>query len=102
MTGVQTCALPIYHWILFNISPSIKKIKENSVPQGASQALNSWNKNSYGGPCPPSGTHRYFFKLYAINTILDLDENAKKADVEQAIEGDIIQRAELIGLYSRS
>lgn len=89
------------HWILFNISPQIKKIEENSIPRGAVQGKNSWNNSNYAGPCPPSGTHRYFFKLYALNTILDLDENAAKADVENAMEGHVINVAELIGLYSR-
>lgn len=91
------------HWVLFNISPRIKKIEENSAPKGAIQALNSWSKNNYGGPCPPkdSGKHRYFFKLYALNKILDLDENAKKSDVEAEMEGSVINVAELIGFYSR-
>jgi len=61
------------HWVVWNISPQTHEIKENSVPNGANQGLNDFRKRSYGGPCPPSGTHRYFFKLYALDTILTLD-----------------------------
>src|SRR3989338_10824520 len=60
------------HWTMWNIDPAITEIGENSVPAGAVQGLTSSNKNAYGGPCPPSGTHRYFFKLYALDTLLDL------------------------------
>ena len=90
------------HWIIFNISPKIKKIEENSVPKGAVQGKNSWGKNSYGGPCPPSGIHRYFFKLYALDSILNLGSNAKKEDVERAMQGHILAKGELVGLYSRA
>ena len=58
-------------------------------------------KNNYGGPCPPSGTHRYFFKVYALDTELNLDESATKADVEKAMKGHILAKGEFIGLYSR-
>ncbi len=89
------------HWVLFNIDTAIAKIDEDSVPLNAVQGKNSWERNDYGGPCPPSGTHRYFFKLYALNTILDLNKNAKKVDVERAMRQHIIGKTELIGLYSR-
>jgi hypothetical protein len=89
------------HWVLFNIPNDTRMIAEDSVPEDAVQGLNSWPKNSYGGPCPPSGTHRYFFKLYALDSILGLDEGATKADVEQAMQGHIIEKAELIGLYKK-
>lgn len=88
------------HWILFNVQPTAK-IAENSVPPGAVQGKNSWGKNEYGGPCPPSGTHRYVFKLYALDSPLDLDEKATKQDVENAMEGHIIAQAKLTGLYSK-
>lgn len=89
------------HWVLFNIDTAIAKIDEDSIPRGAIQGKNSWERNDYGGPCPPSGTHRYFFKLYALNTILDLNKNAEKVDVERAMRQHIIGKTELIGLYSR-
>ena len=88
------------HWVMWNI-PRIDAIKEDSVPTGAVQGLNSWPKNSYGGPCPPSGPHRYFFKLYALNTTLDLPGNAGKQDLEKAMQGHILDKAELIGLYRK-
>ncbi len=89
------------HWVVWNISPQTRVIKENDTPPGASSGLNDFRKKSYGGPCPPSGTHRYFFKLYALDTALDLPAGAKKADVEKAMKGHIISRTQVIGLYKR-
>ncbi|MBD3252669.1 YbhB/YbcL family Raf kinase inhibitor-like protein [Candidatus Pacearchaeota archaeon] len=89
------------HWILFNI-PVIGKIEENSVPEGAVQGINDFKKPEYGGPCPPGGTHRYFFKLYALDTELDLAEGATKAEVEQAMKNHVLDKTELVGLYSRN
>lgn len=86
------------HWIVWNIEPT-NKIDEDSVP--GIQGRNSWSKNNYGGPCPPSGTHRYFFKLYALDTELNLSENSTKHDVEKAMHGHIVEKAELIGLYKK-
>lgn len=86
------------HWIVWNISPK-ETIEENSVP--GIEGMNDFQKTSYGGPCPPSGTHRYFFKVYALDKKLELDSNSKKKDVEKAMEGHIIAKGELIGLYSR-
>ncbi len=90
------------HWILFNINPATKTISEDSVPQGAIQGLNSWNRNNYGGPCPPSGTHRYVFKLYALDTTLSLTSNAKKSNIENAMKDHILAQTTLVGVYSRS
>jgi Raf kinase inhibitor-like YbhB/YbcL family protein len=89
------------HWVVWNINPDTREIKENSVPKGAQQGLNDFRKNDYGGPCPPSGTHRYFFKLYALDTILKLGSKAKKSDLEEAMKGHILEKAELVGLYRR-
>jgi Raf kinase inhibitor-like YbhB/YbcL family protein len=89
------------HWVLWNISPSTKDLKENSIPEGAEQGMNDFRKRSYGGPCPPSGTHRYFFKLYALDTTLTLGPNTAKASLEKAMKGHIIAQCELIGLYKR-
>jgi len=90
------------HWVVWNISPQTKEIKENDTPKGASFGLNDFRKKSYGGPCPPSGTHRYFFKLYALDTALDLPAGAKKADTEKAMKGHIISQTQVIGLYKKS
>jgi len=88
------------HWVVWNI-PIVSEIKENSVPAGAVQGLNDFKKHDYGGPCPPSGTHRYMFKLYALDITLDINENSEKQDVENAIKGHILAQTKLIGLYSR-
>jgi len=86
------------HWVVWNI-PISGKINENSVP--GIEGLNSAGKHSYVGPCPPLGTHRYFFKLYALDTKLDIEKNSKKEDVENAMRGHVIESGEIIGLYSR-
>jgi len=89
------------HWIVWNISPDVKNIEEDSVPQNSIQGTNSSGKSSYGGPCPPSGTHRYRFKLYALDKKLDLSSSARKSDVEREMKGHILAQAEMVGLYSR-
>lgn len=86
------------HWVVWNIKP-INKIEENSSP--GIQGTNDFGKNDYGGPCPPSGKHRYFFKLYALDTELDIDVSAHKKDIEKIMEGHILEKAELIGLYEK-
>jgi len=85
------------HWVVFNIPPATARISENSIP--GIQGKNSWGKNEYGGPMPPSGTHRYFFKIYALDIELGLDENIDKNGIEEAMENHILDKAELIGLY---
>ncbi len=87
------------HWIAYDI-PVTDLIEEGSMP--GTVGINSFGKNGYGGPCPPSGTHRYFFKLYALDEILGLPEGLEKRDVQNAIEGHILEQAELIGLYTKS
>jgi hypothetical protein len=91
------------HWILYNIPTNVSGVKENSVPSGAIQGLNSWSKNNYGGPCPPSGTHRYVFKLYALNVeSVNLSEkNATKANVLKEMSGKVLSQAQLVGLVSK-
>jgi len=87
------------HWIVWNIPPT-SKIGENTVP--GTEGMSSYRKHAYGGPCPPYGTHRYFFKVYALDVQLDLGSNSKKKDVEKAMEGHILAKGELVGLYRRS
>lgn len=90
------------HWILYNISPNIEFINENSKPGTALVGLNDFEKNDYGGPCPPSGTHRYFFKLYALSEKLeDMPEFTDKDMLIEAMNTLVIESAELIGLYSK-
>lgn len=88
------------HWVVFNVNPLINEIKQNTQPQGT-PGKNSGGRNSYQGPCPPSGTHRYFFKLYALDATLNLPEGSTKKQVESAMQGHILAKAELVGLYKR-
>lgn len=87
------------HWVTFDISV-ISEIKENSIP--GKQGNNTAGGRKYIGPCPPSGTHRYFFKIYALDMMLNLQEGLTKAQLEKAMENHILGKAELIGLYKRS
>ena len=86
------------HWVVYNM-PVVSRIDEGAVP--GSQGSNDFGKRDYGGPCPPSGAHRYFFKLYALDTDLDLAEGVDKHTLENAMEGHILDKAELVGLYER-
>lgn len=87
------------HWIVWNIPASTSKIEENTVP--GMEGINSARQSGYMGPCPPGGTHRYFFKVYALDVDLDLGINSRKKDVEIAMQGHILAKGELVGLYSR-
>jgi hypothetical protein len=87
------------HWVLFNIDPKTQEIKENSIPQGALRGKTSAGRFDYVAVCPPSGTHRYFFKLYALDAVLDLT-GPTKVELEGKMQGHILKEAELIGLYS--
>lgn len=86
------------HWVVFNM-PVVSRIKENSAP--GTQGVNDFGKARYDGPCPPLGTHRYFFKLYALDTEFDLQEGADKQTLEDSMQGHILARAELIGLFKK-
>lgn len=89
------------HWVVWNIDAGTREIPENTVPPGALQGTTDFGKQKYGGPCPPSGTHRYFFKLYALNAPLAIAAGARKAKLEEAMGGQLLGKAELIGLYRR-
>lgn len=88
------------HWIVFNIPPDTHEILEGSEPRGVHGKGTSGNLE-YHGPCPPDREHRYFFKVYALDTMLELSEGASKAELEQAMQGSILDQAELIGRYAR-
>jgi Raf kinase inhibitor-like YbhB/YbcL family protein len=95
------------HWVLYNVPATVKELpegvkKEEKLPDSTLQGRNDFRKIGYGGPCPPPGKpHRYFFKLYALDTKLNLKAGASKADVERAMKGHILGEAELIGQYGR-
>jgi Raf kinase inhibitor-like YbhB/YbcL family protein len=89
------------HWTVWNIDPAATEIPENSVPFGAVEGVTDFGEPGYRGPCPPSGTHHYFFKLYALDTDLGLSASATVQDIEEAMDGHMIDSAELVGLYKR-
>lgn len=86
------------HWVVFDI-PVISEIAENSIP--GKQGINDFGKKNYGGPCPPSGTHRYFFKIYALDVNLNLRQGIQKRELEGAMQGHILEKADLVGLYKK-
>jgi Raf kinase inhibitor-like YbhB/YbcL family protein len=94
------------HWVVYNISPQTTSLPENAsksgMPAGAVQGKNDWGKPEYGGPCPPIGRHRYFFKLYALDTTLTGLKDATKADLERAMKGHIVDSGELMGTYQKA
>lgn len=90
------------HWVVWNIDPMTQFIKEESVPPGAFEGKTSFGKIGYGGPCPPSGKpHRYRFKLYALDVVLDLDEGAPLTLLEDEMEDHVVEECELVGTYER-
>lgn len=89
------------HWILYNISPDTKIIDDNNLPQGVKSGFTSFRRLGWGGPCPPNGVHRYFFKLYALDKKIEMEEGLTKEQVLEKIDGSVIDYCELIGLYKR-
>jgi Raf kinase inhibitor-like YbhB/YbcL family protein len=95
------------HWILYNLPPDARELSEKLPPDktlksGARQGTNDFRRIGYGGPCPPSGVHRYFFKLYALDTALNLDAGATKDQLLKAMEGHILGQGQLMGKYTRA
>ena len=93
------------HWVLYNIPPDINSLAEHTtsstLPPGASEGINDWRRPGYGGPCPPIGRHRYFNKMYALDTVLEALSEPSKADVEAAMQGHILAKAELMGTFQK-
>jgi Raf kinase inhibitor-like YbhB/YbcL family protein len=94
------------HWVVFGIPPTVDRLAENAshggMPPGAKQGRNSTGKTGWFGPCPPSGTHHYVFRLYAVNVPFDdLKSGAERSDVENAVHGHVLAETKLMGLYSR-
>ena len=88
------------HWLVWNIAPQTNSIAEGSAPKGV-HGTNDFGKSGYGGPCPPPGTHRYSFKVFALDRELDLRSGAKRGQVDAAMKGHVIAQGELVGRYSR-
>jgi Raf kinase inhibitor-like YbhB/YbcL family protein len=94
------------HWVYYDIPPSASSLPEGmsvdaKPPPGGTSGVNDFGKLGYGGPCPPSGTHRYFFKLYALDKVLGLVPRASKADLEKAMQGHILAKTELMGTFKK-
>jgi Raf kinase inhibitor-like YbhB/YbcL family protein len=89
------------HWLVWNIPANAKGIDENKVPAGATQGQNTEKTNKYIGPCPPSGTHRYYFRLYALDIMLKLPSSSDKKAFDAAIKGHVLAQTEYLGLYGR-
>ena len=94
------------HWVLYNLPTTLRALPEavatKDLPPGTREGTNDWKRTGYGGPCPPIGRHRYFFKLYALDTVLPDLGAATKAELEAAMRGHVIEQAELIGTYQRT
>ncbi|HXA01266.1 MAG TPA: YbhB/YbcL family Raf kinase inhibitor-like protein [Cytophagaceae bacterium] len=88
------------HWMVWNIYPT-SVIEENSFPEGT-EGINDYTETKYMGPCPPSGTHRYFFKVYALDAMLDIEKISTKANLERVMQEHILAYGELIGLYQKT
>jgi Raf kinase inhibitor-like YbhB/YbcL family protein len=88
------------HWIVWNISPQTNGIAEGSTPNGV-QGTNDFGKAGYGGPCPPSGTHRYYVKIFALDRELDLPRSTKRNQLDAAMKGHVVAQGELMGRYAK-
>ena len=93
------------HWVLYNLPPTAGQLPEvvaaNTLPTGTREGLNDWKRTGYGGPCPPIGRHRYFHKLYALDTVLPDLVRPTKAQLEKAMQGHVLAQAELVGTYEK-
>jgi Raf kinase inhibitor-like YbhB/YbcL family protein len=94
------------HWVIYNIPASARGLQaaapiQAQLADGSLNGVNSWSKLGYGGPCPPGGTHRYFFKLYALDAVLNLSSGANKGQLLSAMQGHILAQGELIGTFSK-
>jgi Raf kinase inhibitor-like YbhB/YbcL family protein len=91
------------HWVLYNLPPTADRLPESGrpLPPGTFEGLNDWKRTGWGGPCPPVGRHRYFFKLYALDVLLPDLDSPTKAQVEAAMKGHVLAQADLIGTYQK-
>jgi len=94
------------HWVMWNLPPTARELAEGvppkaQLPDGSRQGVSDFGRPGYGGPCPPGGTHRYYFKVYALDAMLDLPNGTRKADLVKAMKGHILAEGQLMGKYSR-
>lgn len=90
------------HWLVWNIKPETKEIAEETVPEDAVEGMTDFEKSGWEGPCPPSGAHHYQFKLYALDSVLDLDPSTQKTNLEKAMAGHVLAETTLVGLYKKT
>ncbi len=90
------------HWLVWNIDPKADHINEHTVPDHAVSGTNDFGTESYGGPCPPFGTHHYYFRLYALDTVLSLPKGSKRKELEKVIQGHVLEQGELMGIFSKT
>lgn len=88
------------HWLVYNIEPSVGEFRQNEVPEKATQGKNSWGETCYGGPQPPDREHRYFFHLYALDTLLPLGPGVSRAELEREMDGHVLGETEYMGRYA--
>lgn len=88
------------HWLVWNIDPKTTSVAEDSAPKSATEGTNDFGENGYGGPQPPSGTHRYYFKIFALDQMLKIAAGAKRREFEKAMKGHVIAQAEVMSRYS--
>ena len=89
------------HWLMWRLKPDLQEIPANSTPQDAVQGANDFGKPKYGGPCPPSGTHRYYFRIYALDMIPTQPASSDRKTIDKAIKGHVVAEATLMGRYAR-
>ena len=91
------------HWLLYNLPPTTNGLPESvkTLPDGTREGVNDWERTGYGGPCPPIGRHRYFHKLYALDTMLPDLKQPSKSKLEEAMKGHILSEAQLVGTYQK-
>jgi Raf kinase inhibitor-like YbhB/YbcL family protein len=94
------------HWVVYNLPPDVRELKKNfpddeTLPDDTRQGINDFGRTNYGGPCPPSGTHRYYFKIYAMDKKIDMTSIADKDSLLKAMEGHILAAGQLMGKYKR-
>ncbi len=95
---------PFVHWVVYDLPPTTSQLSGGTpeLPGGASEGINGWGKRGYGGPKPPIGRHRYFFKLYALDTAIESDKPLTKDELLERIDGHVIEKAELVGSYAKA
>jgi len=102
VTDIDSLSKNFTHWLVYNINPEVTRIEEGRIPAGGQVALNDYGKREYDGPCPPLGAHRYYFRIYALDTTLQIDTTLDRAGMDKLIKGHIIAKGEIWGEYIKN